>query len=480
MPSVYFNAARLTRLLDGWAGGSGPVSNQLVEAVRHHVRSGELPAGVRLPSERQLAAALGIARTTVSKVFDTLRDDGILVSRTGVGTFVSAAGLRATARGDDRLRSFAHEHSSARIDLRSAALPGVPFVGEELARQSLDDFAGTLTTHGYVAAGLPILRAAVARYYTDLGLRTDPAEILVTSGAQQAIRVLAQALLEPGQTVLLENPTYRGMIEVMRFAGVRVIGIPSGRDGVDVDALGDIARKHKARLALLQSTVQNPSGSVLPARLRPGVAAISAELGLTIVDHLAAMDALIDGAIPPPLATYGGNVLTVGSSSKAFWGGLRVGWIRADMRTVEQLAVVKSAEDLGTSIPSQVVTARLLERIDEARAYRQSTLAAARAFMLQALAERLPAWKPLCPAGGASMWIQIPEGYSATALAETAGRAGVDVLPGPTFSCRDDLDDWLRVSFAAPPAELAAGLDRLASAWQAMSDHTPRRTAHAR
>ncbi|MGH9162285.1 MAG: PLP-dependent aminotransferase family protein, partial [Vicinamibacteraceae bacterium] len=257
MPAVYFSAARLTRVLAGWSDGSGPLSSQLIDAVRDHIRSGQLPAGVRLPSERQLAAALGIARTTVSKAFDVLRADGLLASRTGVGTFVSAAGRHATARGDDRLRSFAHEPGESRIDLCSAALPGVPFVAEELARQSAADFGATLATHGYIPAGLPILRTAIAEYYTELGLPTDPTQVLVTSGAQQAIRLVAQALLEPGHTVLLEEPTYRGAIEVMRSAGARLVGIPSGADGVDVEALADAARQHKASLIFLQSTVQN-------------------------------------------------------------------------------------------------------------------------------------------------------------------------------------------------------------------------------
>ena len=469
MASVHFNAGRLTRLLDGWADGSGPVSTRLIEAVRGLIRSGALPAGVRLPSERQLGAALGIARATVSKVFDTLRADGLLASRTGVGTFVSAAGRYATVRGDDRLRSFAHKHSDAHIDLRSAALPGVPFVGEELARLSSDDFAETLSTHGYVAAGLPVLRAAIADYYTGLGLPTDPSQILVTSGAQQALRLLTQALLEPGQTVFLEEPTYRGAIEVMRSAGNRIIGIHSGANGVDVNALAEAARRHKAHLALLQSTVQSPSGLVLPNGARSAVAALSEELGLTIVDHLPAMDALIDGAIPPPLAAFGGTIITIGSASKAFWGGLRVGWIRADARTLDHLTAVKCAEDLGTSIPAQLVTARLLGRADEARAYRRATLGDGRAMLLRTLAERLPRWRPLRPAGGASMWIQLPKDHSATALAERAGRAGVDVLPGPTFSCHDALDGWVRVGFAAPADVLAVGLDRLATVWDAMS-----------
>jgi DNA-binding transcriptional MocR family regulator len=100
--------------------------------------------------------------------------------------------------------------------------------------------------------------------------------------------------------------------------------------------------------------------------------------------------------------------------------------------------------------------------------------------MLEMLAEQLPAWRPLCPAGGASMWIQLPDGYSATALAEIAGRGGVDVLPGPTFSCRDDLDGWVRVSFAVPPDVLRAGLTRLAAAWTSVSEHSTRRLVLSR
>jgi DNA-binding transcriptional MocR family regulator len=166
------------------------------------------------------------------------------------------------------------------------------------------------------------------------------------------------------------------------------------------------------------------------------------------------------------LSLGGGEVLTLGSASKGFWGGLRVGWLRADVRTVEQLAVVKGAEDLGTSIPAQVVTARLLGRADEARAWRRQTLAASRAVVLRTLAERLPDWRPLVPAGGASVWLELPREVSATTFAERAGRAGVDVLAGPTFSCRDELDGWLRIAFAEPIDVVQAGLERLVAVWE--------------
>ena len=468
MAGIFFSAPRFARVLDRWSDGAGPVSTRLLVAIREHIRSGQLPAGARLPSERQVAAALGVARTTVTHAFDTLRTEGLLVSRTGVGTFVSAAGRHVTARGDDRLGSFVHQRTDTRIDLRSAALTAIPLVGDVLACQSVEDFGDTLLTHGYVPAGLPILRSAVANYYGKLGLATAAEQVLVTSGAQQALRLVAQAMIEPGDTVLLEEPTYRGAIEVMRSAGARLVGVPSDSCGVDLGAIADAARRHRLKLILLQSTVHNPTGSVLREDGRAAVAQLASSRGITIVDHLAGMDALIDGAMPRPLAGYGCDVITIGSASKAFWGGLRVGWIRATSHSVGHFTAVKSAEDLGTSIPAQIATAKLLYRIEEARGYRRQTLGAARALLLTLLAERLPDWHPLLPAGGASMWVRLPDGYSATATVEKAARVGIDVLPGPTFSSENALDNFVRIAFAAPAETIVSGIDGLAAVWHNM------------
>jgi DNA-binding transcriptional MocR family regulator len=254
----------------------------------------------------------------------------------------------------------------------------------------------------------------------------------------------------------------------MRSVGARLIGVRSSAEGIDIEALAGAARRNKATLLLVQSTVHNPTGSVLPEPGRMRVAELAAALGFTILDHLPGMDTLIDGAIPRLLAAHGRDVLTIGSASKAFWGGLRVGWIRAEPDVITHFTAVKSAEDLGTSIPSQVVTARLLGCVEEARAYRRRTLRDARDVMLQKLAERLPEWRTLRPAGGASAWIELPRGHSATTLAEKAARAGVDLLPGPTFSCENALDGCLRLAFSAPPGVIEAAVERLAAVWRGM------------
>jgi DNA-binding transcriptional MocR family regulator len=457
--------SQLARLLEGWVAGEGALHSRLTGRLRALVRSGELPAGTRLPSERILAGALNVSRNTVGAAFDELRGEGVFASRRGDGTYVSLAGRHTLIRGDDRLHSFLTAPKS--IDLRSAALSGLDLVTAEIDRLSGADLRDLVSTHGYLPAGLPALRQAVAGYYTDLGLPTSEDQVVVTSGAQQALRLVATALLEPGSPVLIEEPSFRGAIEVLRSAGARLIPVPSGPAGIDVAALRVAVREHRPALVVIQSTVHNPTGSVLDESGRQALAS----LDVPVLDDATLYDTLIDppaglaGPALKPTAAYGaGPVITIGSASKSFWGGLRVGWLRADPATVATLTSVKGGEDLGTSVLAQLVTARLLPRIDLARDRRRAELRLARDTVTATVAELLPDWRFERPAGGASLWVRLPA-PGATAFAQAADRAGVALLPGPTFSCADGLDDHLRISFAPPLPDVLSGLHRLAAAW---------------
>jgi DNA-binding transcriptional MocR family regulator len=457
--------SQLARLLEGWAAGEGALHSRLTGRLRALVQSGDLPAGTRLPSERILAGTLNVSRNTVGAAFDELRGEGVFASRRGDGTYVSLAGRHTQIRGDDRLRSFLT--TPPPIDLRSAALSGLDLVTEEIDRLSGADLRDLVGTHGYLPAGLPALRRAVAGYYADLGLPTTEDQIVITSGAQQALRLVATALLEPGAPVLIEEPSFRGAIEVLRAAGARLIPVPSGPAGIDVAALRAAVRAHRPVLVLIQSTVHNPTGSVLGASGRQALS----ELGVPVLDDATLYDTLVDAPAGPalkPTAAYGGPVITLGSASKSFWGGLRVGWLRADPATVAVLTSVKGGEDLGTSVLAQLITARLLPAIGAARERRRAELGPARDTVTAAVAELFPSWRFACPAGGASLWVRLP-GPGATAFAQAAGRAGVALLPGPTFSCADGLDDHLRISFAPPLPDVLCGLHRLAATWRAFT-----------
>ncbi len=454
----------LVRLLGSWAAPDRPLHASLTDRMRQLVRSGDLPAGVRLPSERILATQLGVSRNTVAAAFECLRAEGVLASRRGSGTYVSAAGLNVLARGDHRLGSFDGAAPVAAIDLRSAAPGGLPMVAEVVHDIQTSDLAELVRAPGYIPGGMPELRAEVSRYYSDVGLPTTPDQVLITSGAQQALQLVASCLLEPGAKVLVEEPTFRGAIEALRAVGARLLSVPSGPDGVDVAAVSAVLRAHRPALMLVQSSVHNPVGSVLPEAERAWLAGLAARYGVPVVDDAAPMDTLIDGTLPRPLAIHGGQVVTIGSASKAFWGGLRVGWIRADAAVIARLASVKGGSDLGTSLLAQVAAARLLGRIDEARDQRRRELAASRALLFDLLAQWLPEWSPIHPRGGASVFVRLPGG-GATQLVQQAAREHVMIFAGPTFSSGDGLDDHVRIAYAASDADLREGVRRLAAVW---------------
>jgi DNA-binding transcriptional MocR family regulator len=459
----------LVRLLEGWAGGRGALHRQLSEALRMLVRIGQLPTGTRLPSERMLAAMLHLSRTTVSAAFDQLRDEGVFTSIRGDGTYVSAAGRHTVIRGDDRLGTFAGSLATPPggfIDLGSAALPGLSLVADLMRDADLSDLAGLVSSHGYLPAGLPRLRDLAADYYTALGLPTDPAQILVTTGAQQGLRLVTALMLERGAYVAIEEPSFRGAIEVLRGAGARLLPVPSGAEGLDLDVLRGIMAQRRPALVVVQSTVHNPVGSVLDTPRSAALASLAEKAGVPVVDDATMAETLVDGAPRLPLACFGGPVITLGSMSKIFWGGLRVGWVRADAALIRSLSLVKSGKDLGTSLPSQLLAAQLLPLVETARAERQECLRRKRAVILDEVARLLPDWEPCAPRGGASLWVRLPSGASATVFAQMAERSGVLVLPGPTFSCVDGLDDHLRIAYAEPLPTVQAGLARLATAWQ--------------
>lgn len=457
---------RLVRLLGDWRGGGQPLHADLAHRLRVLIGDGALPSGSRLPSERSLADTLGVSRNTITTALDSLRGEGLLSSRRGDGTYVAASTPPVTARGDARLDSFVDDGRPLRIDLRSAALPGLPMVAEAMNQLDGSRMRDLVGSHGYLPAGLQELREEVAKYYSDLGLPTGPEHILVTSGAQQALRLVISGLVAPGAAVVVEEPTFRGAIESLKRAGARLIGVPSGPDGVDIAALEKLLSTNAPALVVLQSTVHNPTGSVLDGLRRHRVAAVARRYGVAVVDDATLADTVIDGDRRPfPLAGGGKNILTVGSVSKSFWGGLRVGWLRAQPEFIAELTAVKGGEDLGTSVLAQLVAAQLLPRIENARDERLRMLSTNRHLALETLDELLPEWTPQFPRGGGSLWVRLPT-PQANALTQRAEQRGVQILPGSTFSAMDGFDDHVRISYAGSSASLRRGIEILASTWR--------------
>ncbi len=373
----------LVRVLGGWSASSGPLYRQLATALHGAILRGDLPSGSRLPPERTLADALAVSRSTVVAAYDLLRAEAIVESRQGSGTRVrqgiAARSLprdvalpRLSAR--NTLLDLASPGPANVIDL-SRGSPGIPqgFGPEDFAL-SPDELAQLMAGDVYQAQGTPALRRALADHYTRNGLPTNEAQILITSGAQQAISLLAGLYLQRGDSVLLENPTYVGAIDAFRNAGARLIPVNVDDDGPRVDVLRGLAASSFPQLIYVVATYQNPTGACIPASRRHELASVAAELGVPVAtdDTLAWMD--LDTPAPPTLATYGsgGTIITIGSLSKLFWGGLRIGWVRGPEAVINRLTRLRVVDDLGSTPFTQAIATRLIPHWDRAKESRRA------------------------------------------------------------------------------------------------------------
>ncbi|MEV6330313.1 PLP-dependent aminotransferase family protein [Streptomyces sp. NPDC051909] len=467
-PSLPELVARLGR----WSAGRGPLSLLLAARIRQLVDEGMLPPGAPLPPDRRLATALSVGRTTVVAAYETLRQEGRLVRRQGSGTRVAPTALAPPPPGAPRVTEtsnpmFLHllEPSDDVLLLSCAAPPAPPpALAEAYARLELP--AHDL---GYHPAGLPALRSAIARRYERRGVPTDPAQVLVTTGAQQAIGLLTRLLVAPGDGVLVEAPSYPGALDLFREAAAVPHPVPVGPDGLDVAEAVRVMERHRPALAYVIPRFHNPTGTVLPPLLGRRLVVAAEEHGVPLIDDevLAELGFEDSGAGhegPPPLSSYGTEVIGVGSLSKAVWGGLRIGWARGPAPLIARLARLKALHDLGSDVPSQLVAARLLDGFAPVLHSRLAELRAGHAHLRAELARRLPDWH--CPpaAGGQTLWVRLPYG-DGVSFAQTALRHGVAVLPGSTMDALGGSTRRLRLHFLLPPATLTEAVSRLASAW---------------
>lgn len=482
-------AYELVGQLGPWSAGKGPLQRKLAHAVIEAIRHGALNPGIRLPSERDLAHALTISRTTVVGAYEVLRDGGWVESRTGSGTWVSQSRVVAAARGAAQAGALAaspllgllsSRNGEDLVDLVLGAplpLAGLP---PDLFALPAEDHAALVNDPRYYALGFPALRQAIASYYVRAGLATRPEQILVTNGSQQGISLCAALYLERGDSVLVEDPAYFGALDAFRAAGARVMGVALGTEGVAPATLRQRIIATSPHLVYLTPTFQNPTGVLMPRAARKEIARIAGDLGVPIIDDGTFLDLAFEGSPPPPVAAFAPDapVITLGSLSKLIWPGLRIGWVRAPEAIVERLARLKSAIDLGSPLLTQAIAVRLLSQMEKIRKLRWQQLKPRRDLLANLLRERLPEWEFRLPSGGLFLWVKLPRG-DARELAQTALRHGVVVLPGPLMSPTERYAGFLRVPFIAEPETLRTGIRRLAAAWREYQSGTHGSTAMA-
>jgi DNA-binding transcriptional MocR family regulator len=463
--------ADVAAALADWTRGSGPMLARLAAALEAAVLRGTIASGVRLPSERELAARLGISRSTVVAAYDRLKAEGRAHTQRGSGTYAGPPGplARGGRLSAGHLVSIVDNRDGPRqiVEFTIAALPGsreIAPAGERLAKQ-LERLSRE--TPGYLPLGLPALRREIARGYAARGLPTEPDQIIVTSGAQQAIALVAH--LFRGERIAMEDPTNPASLDAFRAAGADIVAIGVDADGMSVDELERLPAARMPAAIYVATTYNNPTGTVLSGERRQRLAERAETEGWTIVEDETLCDISIhDVDPPPPIAALGSGatVLSIGSACKLFWGGLRIGWVRGDAQVISRIAPLKIVADLGTSLVGQALCAELLPLRDRVRAERRAQLNLRYRTLVAALERELPSWTYNEPRGGSSLWIELPHGDSASFALEAA-RFGVTLAPGPVFSSAERHARRLRLPFVLDPDVLLAGVDRLAAAWSA-------------
>jgi GntR family transcriptional regulator/MocR family aminotransferase len=474
-----------------------PVYRQLASHVRALVESGRLREGQKLPASRELASALGLSRNTVNQAYEVLADARVVRAHVGQGTFVGGIGRggfgarAARERGADgdeepglawesllappppRVRALEAEGAAdpaPGLDLRGgrvdpAALP-VAALRRAFGRAlgALPRLANRLDPQGYEP-----LRAAIAAGLVARGVRAQAVDVVVVAGAQEALDLLARALLEPGDAAALEEPGWFGARLAFAARGAHLVPVAVDARGLRTDALARVLRSRRVKLVYTTPAVQAPTGVALAPERRAELLALAAEHQCAIVEDDYDSELRLGGAQDPALARddRGGRVVLVGTFSKALFPALRVGYVVAPPPVVRRLSALAGAAHFGGSALVQAALAELLASgALERHVRRMRRLYAERLdAVLAAVAASFPAGTRCArPAGGTCVWIELPPGSDATAIAAAAREAGLALAPADAFRLEPGGPPALALGFAAASAaELATGVARLGS-----------------
>lgn len=450
---------------------SGPMYRRLASGLEELFARGELPSGCVLPSERALASMLRVSRTTVVAAYGRLQETGRVERRSGSGTrVVDAPGAgRAVvpATRPARLASRFLDASVPAVDLAAIQLPALPVVAEIAGEISTASYTRLMTGEPRAdSRGLPHLRARIASLHTRSREPTVDDQILVTSGAQEALDLVAEGCLRRGEIVLVEAPAYRGALSAFARAGVRVEPVPSDRDGVLLPELARLAARWRPRALYLQASVRNPTGTSLSRDRHAGLLEIAARHDILVIDDRALEQTAFEDVRPLRASRPGDpEIIAIGSLNKLFWAGLRVGWIRAGADAVARLARLRGETHASASALAQHVAVDLLDVLPQANAERAEQLRAAHALLDDLLASHLPDWTCWDVVGGPSRWVRLPAG-AASPFAASAQQHGVSVLPEAVFTPGGTADRHVRIPVGGPSGQLELGVRRLAAAWE--------------
>ena len=458
-----------------------PLYAHLVSLIESAIASGELPSGSRLPPERELAGRLHISRTTVVSAYRELESKGLLRGYVGRGTFVCAApepsgspfawrGKIASAAlhsSDPTMRDAIRHSADARLLSLAAGEPAIDrFPTDAFQRAILQVLKkeGDATWRHGPTEGQPALRDAIAERFC-----VAPERVLVISGAQQGLDLLARCLIDPGDAVIVDRPGYLGAIQSFRAAGARLIGWDVLR--ADIDELEDLLVRYRPKLIYTNPTFQNPTGITMPIRARRELLKLAGRYRVPIVEDGTYRELHFNGAPPPSLHDFDEQnlVIHLNSFSKMLAPGLRLGWLCATPSIVDQIAIIKQRLDPHTQNLVQFVTARLIQdgSFDRHLTTLREEHARRCGHMVAAIQKHVPpgALRFARPQGGLYLWCRLTRGLNARTLLEKALARGVAFVPGDAFYADPAGESELRLCFSSVvPAAIDEAIRKLAEA----------------
>ncbi len=453
-------------------------TDELVDDVRLRIASGQLMAGERLPSVRRHAIAMGVSPSTVVEAYDRLVAEGAIRSRPGSGFYVAGASTPFALqepRPDFERAVDPLWVSRQSLDADAAtARPGcgwlpADWMPDEALRRSLRRVAkgGLEGLVDYaMTRGSAALRRSLARQFSQEGLDIEPDRILLAVSGTQAVDLVCRFLLQPGDTVLLDDPCYFNFQALMRAHRVKVVSVPYTPSGPDPERFAELAREHAPKLYLTNSAIHNPTGATPSPAVLHRLLLAAAAYDVTIVEDDIFAD--FEPEPTPRLAALDGleRVIRVGSFSKTLSASARCGYIAARADWIEALIDLQVATNFGG--PSPLVT-DIVQGVLADGSYHKHVLAlrgrlAKRRKEVGAQLDAMGVRPWTQPRGGFSLWCRLPDGRDAADLAKAALREGIVLAPGNVFSPSLGAPDLMRFNVTQMPPAVLDWLRRTLSA----------------
>lgn len=448
-----------------------PIYQQITNYFQHQIARGDWPMGAQLPSQRKLADQFGVNRSTLITALEELSAVGLITSNPGSGMVVSgnhwssllaehvdwtkyvkAGQFKPNSHALQKINQF---ETDAVIRL-STGEPAPEQFPRALFKRAFAHLGQNLTSLNYTEpAGILALRQQIARHLQKVGIQTQPANILITSGSLQALQLVSVSLFPKNATIYTEAPTYVKSLHVFQSAHTRLAGVPMDDQGM---AYWQMTPPTPDQHAIIYSipTFNNPTGIVMSATRRQQLLQYAQEHRLPILEDAAYQDVWFDHQPPQPLKANdtSGNVIYFGSISKSLAPGLRIGWTVASQPVIDRLTDVRMQTDYGASSLSQLVLAEILADPDyETYQAHFRTVLATKAARAQAILTHywgdFATWQ--APSGGFYLWVRLADWINIPKLFDLATAQNVLFNPGSIYDFQPN--QYVRLSFSYESSE---------------------------